>query len=226
MALLAGCFTVCAARAGAPYLFDQTGYLGDAALMPDWSATMQRQHDQSEALNACLADIELCPSYYKGLRHILLKADTLSPDRQIRLVNHYVNRKRYRGDRSARLDTALSAQPVKYRSRWSTVEEFMRRGGDCEDYATTKYYLLRQLGFDIDQLRIVVTWDRTARAHHAVLAVKHEGQVLLLESDNTIRTGRSHPYRFIYSVNENSIWDHESERTVSRRTHPKEENSA
>jgi predicted transglutaminase-like cysteine proteinase len=202
-ALLAGLFTACAAWAGASYPFDQSGYLGDAALMPDWSATMQRQQEQSQALEACMEDAAAC-----------------------RLVNRYVNRKRYRGDRTARIETALADEPVKYRSRWSTVEEFMRRGGDCEDYATTKYYLLRQLGFDVDQLRIVVTWERSARGYHAVLAVKHNDQVLLLESDNQIHKGRRHNYRFIYSVNEESIWDHESERTVSRRTHPKEGNPA
>ncbi len=198
------------AWSAAPYPFDDSGYLGDAQLMPDWSATMARQADQAPLLDACLADEASCPRYYHGLRHLLLKAQALPPERQIRLVNSYVNRKRYRNDRTGTLETPLTDQPQRYRSRWSTVEEFMRRGGDCEDYATTKYYLLRRIGFDADALRVVITWDRKARGYHAVLGVRApDGQILLLESDNTIRRGGHHSYRFIYSVNENSIWDHD-----------------
>ncbi|MEM8767793.1 MAG: transglutaminase-like cysteine peptidase [Pseudomonadota bacterium] len=171
---------------------------------------MLREAEQAGMLDACMADAETCPRYYRGLRHLLLKAAAIPADRQIRLINHYVNRKRYANDRTATLDTPLSEETLRYRSRWATVEEFMRRGGDCEDYATTKYYLLRRLGFDAEQLRVVVTWDRSARGYHAVLAVHHAGEVLLLESDDTVRRGRNHRYRFIYSVNEQSIWDHEA----------------
>ena len=223
IASLAG-FGLQPAWAATPYPFNDTDILGDAALMPDWSATMQRQYEQTILLEACLQDKAVCKPYHRGVRHLLLKAAELPPERQIRLVNHYVNRKRYKYDRASRLQTPLSDEPVKYRSHWATVDEFIRRGGDCEDYATTKYFLLRQLGFDVDRLRIVVTYDRGARGYHAVLAVKQpNGKVLLLESDNLIRTGSRHGYRFIYSVNEKSIWDHES---VSQPTRHQRERPA
>ena len=215
-------FALQPAWAGAPYPFDNSGYLGDAELMPDWSDTMGRQREQSRKLTTCLQHADDCEPLYRGTRHLLEKAAALTPDRQIKLVNYYVNKKRYRNDRTSRIETPLANEPQKYRSRWATVEEFLRRGGDCEDYATTKYFLLRQLGFSVDQLRIVVIYDRQARDHHAVLAVQRDdGKVVLLESDNQIRSGRRHAYRFIYSVNEKSIWDHEAK--VSRTTHnPKE----
>lgn len=197
------------AHAGKPYPFDQSGYLGEAALMPEWSATMHREQTQAPALDACLADEAACPSYYRGLRRLLLSAEQLEARRQISLVNHYVNRKRYQNDRTRTIETPLASEPLRYRSRWATVEEFVRSGGDCEDYATTKYYLLRRLGFAADALRVVVTWDGESRGYHAVLAVRMNGEVLLLESDNTIRRGSNHRYRFIYSINENAIWDHE-----------------
>ena len=216
--------------AGSGYRFDQSGYLGDATLMPDWSATMQRQQEQAATLDRCLASAEACPRYYKGLRELLLKARALTPKAQIKLINFYVNRKRYTHDTAEKLDTPLTDEPVRYRSRWATVEEFMRRGGDCEDYATTKYYLLRKLGFDIDSLRVVVTWDRAARGYHALLAVRHEDKVLLLESDNVIRRATSNAYRYIYSLNEKSIWDHETQASVSRQfpapTYPEQEKPA
>ena len=217
-----------AASAGQPYRFDGVGYLGDARLMPDWAATMDRQASQSAALDACLADPENCPRYYRGLRHLLLRAEALPPKKQVHLVSRYVNGRRYQDDRTAHLESPLSDETLRYRSRWATVEEFMRRGGDCEDYATTKYYLLRRLGFSTEQLRIVVTWDRGARGYHAVLAVRlaegaAQGQaakVLLLESDNTVKRGARHRYRFIYSINEESIWDHEAPPASAARKQP------
>ena len=207
------------ASAGEPYRFDATGYLGEANLMPDWADTMHREASQSVVLDACLADATTCPRYYRGLRHLLLQAEALPQKKQVSLISRYVNRKRYQDDRTAHLKSELSEETLKYRSRWATVEEFMRRGGDCEDYATTKYYLLRRLGFSTEQLRIVVTWDRGERGYHAVLAVRltedrasgEAARILLLESDNTIKRGGRHRYRFIYSINEESIWDHEAE---------------
>ena len=220
-------FAPSAAQAGPAYAFDDTGYLGEATLLPDWSDTLARQQRQAPALDACLAHEERCPRYYRGLRHLLLKAGDLPSTKQIRLINHYVNRKRYLRDRSAEMTTPLSPEPVRYRSRWVTVEEFMRRGGDCEDFATTKYFLLRRLGFTARQLRVVVTWDRSAGGYHAVLAVRHQGRVLLLESDDTIRRGSRHRYRFIYSVNEHAIWDHEAtSASATRNTHQQREVTA
>ena len=125
-------------------------------------------------------------------------------------MNRYVNKRRYRRDRTQRKVSAISNQPAVFRNHWSTIMEFVSRGGDCEDYATTKYFLLRALGIASDDLRVLVIYDRKARDHHAVLAVRNSsGPIWLLESDNTIQRGNLYSYKFIYAVNEDSIWDHE-----------------
>lgn len=217
-------FTSPSANAGKPYRFDASDYLGEASLMPDWADTMSREADQSARLDACLADASSCPRYYRGLRHLLLRAEGLPQKKQVSLISRYVNGRRYQNDRTVHLPSSISDEPLRYRSRWATVEEFMRRGGDCEDYATTKYYLLRRLGFSTEQLRVVVTWDRGARGYHAILAVRLQdddgAKVLLLESDDTIRRGSRHRYRFIYSINEQSIWDHEASHASASRIQP------
>ena len=205
------CLSVPLAGQAAPYRFDDAGYLGDAVLLPDWSQTLARQHTENTVLDACLADAASCQGINVSLRHFLGKAQALEPKRQIRLVDYYVNGRRYRKDRTTRLVTQHSEEPLKYRSRWSTVNEFLRRGGDCEDYATTKYFLLRELGFASERLRIVVTRERRSRAHHAVLAVDlGDGEVWLLESNNEIKKSRHYGYRYVYAMNETSIWDHEA----------------
>ena len=207
--LIMACLMVPQAGMASLYRFDDSGYLGAAQLMPDLSDTLRRPHDAGSDLIRCSAGERACERRKKSLHVLLTKARALSPDRQIKLINRYVNKRRYRRDRTTRLVTDLADEPVKYRSRWSTVGEFLRRGGDCEDYATTKYFLLRELGFTAEQLRVVVTYDRSARAHHAVLALERDDdEVWLLETDNSIKTRSHSGYRYIYAMNENSIWDH------------------
>jgi len=203
--------TASAASMAELYRFEDGAYLGQASAMPDWAAMLERRQSELPAFQNCLNDAANCDKRYRGVRHVLEKARSLEPDRQISLINRYVNRKRYRRDRTERMTTALSDEELKYRSRWSTPGEFFRRGGDCEDYATTKYFLLRELGFSAESLRVVVTWDRRARGHHAILAVAQpDGAVWLLESDNRIYRRRHQDYRYIYSLNEDAVWDHET----------------
>ena len=83
------------------------------------------------------------------------------------------------------------------------------RFGDCEDYAVAKYFLLRELGFPAEDMRVLVTYEKSARDYHAVLAVRRDdGSSWLLESDDTIVKGNHRRYRFIYALNEEGIWDH------------------
>jgi predicted transglutaminase-like cysteine proteinase len=202
--------TACAAGQAKAYQFEDGVFLGAAELLPDWADMLSRRADELPEFHNCLSSKDLCNRRYLGVRHLLEKAQTLSEARQIRLINRYVNKRRYRDDRNATLTTELSTQPLTYRSRWSTPGEFFIRGGDCEDFATTKYFLLRELGIESSRMRVVVTWDRRARGYHAILAVRFDdGGVWLLESDNQILKRRHQDYRYIYAVNENAVWDHE-----------------
>ena len=210
-----GCFMISLTMAssvavGAQYVFDDGAYLGEAHLLPEWSDTLTRNALEQTIIAECLANESTCPKKLKGIRYLLIKAEGLPRDRQIRLVNRYVNKRRYRRDRTQHKVSAISNQPAVFRNHWSTIMEFMGHGGDCEDYATTKYFLLRALGIASDDLRVLVIYDRKARDHHAVLAVRNSsGAIWLLESDNTIQRGNLYSYKFIYAVNEDSIWDHE-----------------
>src|SRR3546814_5921012 len=58
----------------------------------------------------------------------------------------------------------------------------MKRSGDCEDYAIAKFFVLRDLGYTGEQLRIVILMDRIRRVGHAVLAVYALGDILILDS--------------------------------------------
>ncbi|MGI9205057.1 MAG: transglutaminase-like cysteine peptidase [Woeseiaceae bacterium] len=195
----------------AGYRFDSPEtYLADASALPAWAHTLERHLGERALITDCLASEEACEGRLKGLRHVIQKGADLDPDDQLKLVNRYVNKRRYRRDRSKLSLSVAEGGQARLRNQWSTLLEFLKRGGDCEDYATAKYFLLRELGFRAEDMRVVVSFDRSVRAHHAVLAIRQpDGSSWLLESDNKILKSRQWGYRFVYAINENGIWDHE-----------------
>ncbi len=98
----------------------------------------------------------------------------------------------------------------RQRNQWRSLLEFLEKGGDCEDYATAKYFLLRALDVPAYDLRIVVAWDRQARGYHALLAYRAEKGAWLLDTDGSIKRGMQHRiFRYVFSLNEVGIWDHD-----------------
>jgi len=197
------------ATAGAGYRFDAPDYLAAATAWPAWAQNLERHAGERETISRCVADESACSSKLKSLRLVIVKGAALEPERQLRLVNQYINRKNYRRDRREMSPSVAPGGQAELRNHWSTLLEFLERGGDCEDYAVAKYFLLRELGFAAEDLRVVVSYDRSVRAYHAVLAVRRDdGRAWLLELDDTIVKAAQGNYRFVYALNEQGIWDH------------------
>jgi predicted transglutaminase-like cysteine proteinase len=93
---------------------------------------------------------------------------------------------------------------------WATPGQFLAHGGDCEDYAITKYYSLVRLGFSADDLRIVIVDDSNLNVFHAVLAVRSDNNVWLLDNQlqHVVPMDVAVQYVPIYSLNEHGWWMH------------------
>jgi len=99
---------------------------------------------------------------------------------------------------------------------WKHPRDFIKGGGDCEDFAIAKYVLLRQLGYTSDHLRIVVVKaTRGAREYHLFVVVRtNEKPKDLMVLD----TQHDYPRSLIYcddfkvflSFNEKKLWRHGS----------------
>ena len=177
-------------------------FFAPAAFWTAWQDTLDRHQSEREAIHRCLLDESTCTRRLKSLRHILLKGADLGLEQQLRLTNRYINRQRYEDDRIGAHSRAGN--------EWETLAEFLDSGGDCEDFAVAKYFILREFGVDADDMRIVIGRERQRATYHAMLAVRFGDDVWLLENDNTIRRNRSREIRrFVYAINENGIWDHE-----------------
>jgi predicted transglutaminase-like cysteine proteinase len=125
----------------------------------------------------------------------------LPRDEQLRAVNEALNRARYITD----------PENWNLPDYWAALFEFLRRDGDCEDYAIAKYITLKALGWDPAMLRIVVVQDENLGVPHAVLEVRQGAQRWILDNqipvvmpDNAI----AH-YTPIFSINEQAWWLHQ-----------------
>ncbi|HED18740.1 MAG TPA: hypothetical protein ENI74_04465 [Gammaproteobacteria bacterium] len=137
------------------------------------------------------------------LRDWLAFLDTLRDlprARQLEAVNSYANTREY----------VLDIDNYGLEDYWAVPREFLYNNGDCEDYAITKLFSLRWLGYPIDAVRIVVLQDTNLRVPHAVLAVATQNDIMIL--DNQIQEVISHHdivhYAPVYSINEQHWWIH------------------
>lgn len=114
-------------------------------------------------------------------------------------------------------NAAINAHPyvpsyVNWResNHWETPFEFLRKGGQCQDYAVTKYLLLRAAGVPAADLRVVVVHDERLGLDHAVTVAYVDGQALLLDNLRraVVPAASVHEYQPYYSINEQGWWLH------------------
>jgi predicted transglutaminase-like cysteine proteinase len=169
------------------------------APLPQWRHVMRGIALEDEMVRACGLGPERCPNraamewlaLLRGLKHA-------SRWWQVEEVNRFVNRAVYKAD----IDN------YGQRDYWATPLEFFTRSGDCEDYAIAKYRSLRRLGVAADALRLVVVHDVIRDLPHAVLAVRVNSAVYILDnlSDAVIEQSLVQHYVPYYSVNEITRW--------------------
>jgi predicted transglutaminase-like cysteine proteinase len=89
------------------------------------------------------------------------------PREQLDAVNGYVNRLKYQAEEDDIWD-----DPVAF---------FSTGHGDCEEFAIAKYVSLKILGWDEDDLRLLLTHTRRGEGH-AFLGVLHKGYWYALDN--------------------------------------------
>lgn len=94
---------------------------------------------------------------------------------------------------------------------WASAETTLRRGaGDCEDIAIAKLQLLAALGVSRSDMFLTITRDLVRNADHAVLVVKLDGRMWLLDNSTSevLDASQSHDYRPIMSFSTSRKWLH------------------
>jgi len=178
--------------------------------LPQWARVLSKMKSERKLFHACLENAAACTTPgLKSWREVANAASGKLELEKLKTVNTYFNRWPYKVD--------LEIYGVK--EFWATPQEFMKRSGDCEDYAIAKFFALRDLGFDNDQLRIVILMDRIRRIGHAVLAVYALGDILILDSLTDLIFSHKKYRHYVpqYSMNETTRWAHfyDKNRTAS-----------
>lgn len=117
-------------------------------------------------------------------------------------VNRYVNRA---------VQFVADSRQYGRTDYWATAGETLRRGkGDCEDYAIAKLQMLRQAGFNDRDLYLVIARDLVRRDDHAVLIVRANERLYVLDNgtDELLDGSEAHDYRPIVTFASSSVWTH------------------
>jgi predicted transglutaminase-like cysteine proteinase len=119
---------------------------------------------------------------------------------QLQSVNTYINAVPW-------YDDAKHWGQVDY---WATpAETIASHGGDCEDFAIAKYFLLKELGFPIERLRITYVRATKIDQPHMVLAyyASPGGEPLILDNlDGRVRPASERPDLVpVYSFNDEDV---------------------
>lgn len=186
-----------AAAAGAatyPSLFGTREiHSSNLKLFPKWRETQTRFGDEKNGCAYPLCD----QKYWAKVVHDLAGADRMA---QIKTINREMNERLYVTD------------PINWGvpDYWATPFQFLRKNGDCEDYAIAKFMALRALGFDNAEMRIVVLNDLNLGIAHAILVVYVDGKALVLDNqiESVVPADSIRHYQPIYSVNEDGWWLH------------------
>lgn len=100
---------------------------------------------------------------------------------------------------------------------WETPVEFMKYGGDCEDFAIAKYVALRALGVPESRMRLAIVQDLKKNMPHAILIVYTEKGPFVLDNQSEImRSAQAiKHYKPIYSINRQAWWLHTTPSSAS-----------
>lgn len=179
-------------------LFGSVEFRSSLTVLPKWIRVMKSTKQQIINFSTCKG--EACSPAAGSWKHIIRQARGKSSIEQLKMVNRFFNQWPYR----------LDIEVYGKSDYWADPGEFMKLSGDCEDYSIVKFYALKELGFDVRSLRIVVIKDEIRNISHAVVAVYMDKTAYILDnlSDLVMDHNKYTHYTPQYSVNETHRWAH------------------
>ncbi len=194
----------CEAGAFPPNLFGyKEASQTDIGVFSQWVSVLERHLRDDVAEGNCTARrYNRC--HLRNWQAFLQDIRDLPRAQQLQKINRFANSKPY----------VLDIENYNLEDYWAIPRELLYNGGDCEDYAITKLFSLRWLGFAEEEMRLVVLQDTNLKVAHAVLAVAQEDDIFIL--DNQVDAVVSHRqivhYAPVYSINQSRWWMHMPDR--------------
>ncbi len=181
------------------------------SIFPKWAGMLERStppletiapsSDGAPARGDCVPNPRFaCAASGDAYKSFLASMENQPRETQLKSINRFLNSYPYITD------------PVNWgvSDYWAALREFLKRDGDCEDYAIAKYMTLKTLGWKSDDMRVFVVMDENLGVPHAILAVKLEGRTYILDNQikDAIPDRAVVHYRPFYSLNDSGFWIH------------------
>lgn len=169
-------------------------YSSDNAAFTKWNGMLARHSAQ-------LAETASCDGCAAAeWRDLIARLSALPFRAKLEAVNAAVNRHPY----------VTSIRNWSETNHWETPLEFLRKGGQCQDYAIAKYLALRAAGVPADRLRVVVLRDMRLEIDHAVTVAYGEGDAWVLDNQSAalVTADSLLHYQPYYSISEQGWWLH------------------
>ncbi|MCC6948633.1 MAG: transglutaminase-like cysteine peptidase [Bradyrhizobiaceae bacterium] len=166
----------------------------EGALWVKWRALEADIKTEAAAFAQCAADAKSCTP--EAARFAAIVEETKARDGRARLetANRLVN---------GALRYVNDYEQHGVADRWTAPLGALAAGqGDCEEYAVTKFAVLRAAGVAESEMRLVLVRDMQIRVDHAVLAVRAGAGWLVLDNrrGTVVETADVRHYQPLYAV--------------------------
>ena len=160
---------------------------------PKWLDMLDRFQDGKK-----LCESSTCTT--KGWKEFIAELQGKDEMTQLKEVNSAFNAHRY----------VLDIDNWGIEDYWATPYQFLKKNGDCEDYAIAKYFSLKALGIPVEDMRVVALQDLNLNLGHAVLVVYVGDTPMLLDNQiaSVVPANSIHHYNPVFSINETGWWLH------------------
>lgn len=178
-------------------LFGTVEFKGTIKQLPNWTRVLSKM-EQWKGFFQYISAAKL-PSK-SGWSKLVKEVDGQDAMGKLKAVNKFFNLWPYR----------LDAANYGVSDYWATPMEFLKKSGDCEDYAIAKFYALQEFGFSTDSMRIVAVKDYIRGIGHAILVVYTDSGAYVLDNQTNMVLSHARYKHYIpqYSVNEKFRWMH------------------
>ncbi len=147
-----------------------TGVVASGSLVTGWQAVRGELAGDHAMLGSCLNNDAAPCAQARTMSKII---DDARNQRGLARIGH-INR-------------AINMAIVPFEpSEWLTALDAINGAGDCQSYATAKYFALREAGIPVDRVRLLVVHERGHVEDHMITAVSLHGQWLILDNGTLV----------------------------------------
>ncbi len=165
--------------------------------LQQWPRVLVEQDALMASYKNCMAGKETCDNAVVHWQAFLRTQSNKKPLEKLVAVNKFLNERPYKQDNWL----------YNVSDHWAGVGDFLKNSGDCEDFAIAKYFSLRQLGFDPNDMQVMLVYDVYSGTDHAVLRVALNDELYFLDNREDLidRAGFDKRYRPHVAFNENDV---------------------